>query len=115
METSDIRDLVHFAPDEPARHDLFETDHLWSEVVCLQETQRFGPVGDSNSDAIVVVLAGEVAAQVGKGRARIRQWGCAVVPAGDELTLANASGEPAVVLMIAAPPPRPGIAITPDG
>lgn len=110
MKTTDIRDLVGFSPDSPARRDLFETDHLWSEVICLEETQRLGPIGDPESDAIVVVLAGEVAAQVGKGRARMRQWGSVSVAAGDDVTLANASAEPAVVLVVVAPPPKPRLA-----
>jgi mannose-6-phosphate isomerase-like protein (cupin superfamily) len=52
-----------------------------------------------------VVLAGTVATQVGKGRARMGQWESVLVPAGQELTVRNASEEPAVVLLVAAPPP----------
>jgi glyoxylate utilization-related uncharacterized protein len=56
------------------------------------------------------VLSGEVATQVGKSRARMKQWQSLLVPAGSELTLKNASEDPAVVLMIAAPPPTPTLA-----
>ncbi|MEX0754495.1 MAG: cupin domain-containing protein [Actinomycetota bacterium] len=105
MKTTDIRTLVHFSSQEAARRDLFETEHLWSEVICLQESQRIGPLGDERSDAMFVVLAGEVAVQVGKGRARMRQWESVTVPAGSDLTMANASEEPSVVLVVAAPPP----------
>ena len=52
-----------------------------------------------------MVLSGEVAAQVGRDRARMRQWASVTVPAGDELTLRNASAEPSVVLLVLAPPP----------
>ncbi len=38
-------------------------------------------MADDASDAIVCVLAGEVAAQVGKARARMRQWESLLVPA----------------------------------
>jgi glyoxylate utilization-related uncharacterized protein len=107
VKATDIRDLVHFSEDGPRRTDLFETDHLWSEVVCLQENQRLGPLGDDRSDAIVVVLAGTVAVQVGKGRARVDQWASVPVPAGSDLTLANASETPSVVLIVTAPPPEP--------
>ena len=105
MKTLDIRDLVHFSDDEPRRRTLIESERLWSEIVCLQQSQGMGPVRDDGSDGILVVLAGEVAAQVGKGRARMKQWEAVDVPAGLELTLRNASEEPAVVLLVVAPPP----------
>jgi glyoxylate utilization-related uncharacterized protein len=57
---------------------------------------------------MVTVLTGEVAAQVDKGRARMKQWETVLVPAGSELTLRNASAEPSVVLLVIAPPPSDG-------
>ena len=53
------------------------------------------------------MLAGEVAAQVGKGRARMKQWEAVDVPAGQDLTVRNASDDPSVVLLVVAPPPDP--------
>ena len=105
MKTRDIRDLVHFSDDEARRQTLVEGERLWSEIVCLQAAQGVGPIRDDDSDGIVVVLAGEVATQVGKGRARMKQWEAVDVPAGMELTIRNASEEPAVVLVVVAPPP----------
>jgi glyoxylate utilization-related uncharacterized protein len=105
VKTLDIRDLVHFSDDEPRRKTMIEGERLWSEIVCLQQAQGHGPIRDDESDGILVVLAGEVAAQVGKGRARMKQWEAVEVPAGLELTIRNASEEPAVVLVVVAPPP----------
>lgn len=98
---------MHFSEDEPHHETLFESGHLWSEVICLQGTQGLGPMSDPASDAILAVISGEVSAQVGKGRARMKQWDSVLVQAGDELTLKNASSEPAVLLLVAAPPPAP--------
>ncbi len=53
-----------------------------------------------------LILAGEVSTQVGKGRGRMKQWESVLVPAGSDLTLRNASDEPAVVLLVTAPPPQ---------
>jgi mannose-6-phosphate isomerase-like protein (cupin superfamily) len=105
MQTRDIRDLVHFADDEACRGMLFESGRLWSEVICLQGSQGVGPMVDIESDALLTVLAGQVAAQIGQGRARMRQWESALVPAGEELTVRNASPEPSVVLLVVSPPP----------
>lgn len=105
MKALDIRDLVHFSDDEPRRRTLAEGERLWSEVVCLQGPQSVGPLRDDRADGLLVVLAGQVAAQVGKGRARMAQWQSLLVPAGEELTVRNASEEPAVLLLVVAPPP----------
>jgi mannose-6-phosphate isomerase-like protein (cupin superfamily) len=105
VKTLDIRDLVHFSEEEPRRRPMIESEHLWSEILCLEGAQGVGPIRDDRSDGIVVVLAGEVATQVGKGRARMKQWEVVDVPAGVELTVRNASEVPAVVLLVVAPPP----------
>src|SRR5436190_17162734 len=105
MEARDIRDLVHFDPEGPATHDVFETEHMWSQLICLERTQRVGPIGDPASDALFLVVAGEVVIQVDRGRTRVQQWSAVLAPAGGEVTLTNASMEPAVVLVTAAPPP----------
>ena len=107
MKPLDIRDLVHFSEDEPRHQTLFESEHLWSEIICLQDTQGLGPMTDDASDAVLVVLSGEIATQVDKTRSRIRQWDAVLIPAGAALTVKNASADPAVVLLVAAPPPTP--------
>jgi glyoxylate utilization-related uncharacterized protein len=107
MKTRDIRDLVRFADDGARTEVLHETHQLWSQIVCLQGSQDLGPVSDPRADGLVAVLAGEVATQVGSRRARMSQWSSAVVPAGDALTIRNASTEPSVVLLVLAPPPEP--------
>jgi glyoxylate utilization-related uncharacterized protein len=108
MKTRDIRDLVHFTDDRARTEVLLETDQLWSQVVCLQGPQTHGPVVDEHADGLVAVLSGEIAAQVGTGRARMKQWEAVSVPAGQPLTVRNASPEPAVVLVVLAPPPADG-------
>jgi quercetin dioxygenase-like cupin family protein len=105
MEARDLRDLVHFDQDGPRHEALFETERLWSEIVCLDHGQALGPISDRESDAIVLVVTGKVVVQVDRGRKRREQWETALVPAGSELTLTNATDDPAVVLLVAAPPP----------
>jgi glyoxylate utilization-related uncharacterized protein len=108
MKARDIRDMVHFSDEGPVHRTLFDTDHLWSEILCLDGSQGVGPIGDATSDALVAVLAGEIAAQIDKGRTRMGQWDSILVPAGAQLTMRNASEEPAVVLVVVAPPPAAG-------
>jgi len=76
--------------------------------VCLDRNQTLGPAMDPGSDAIVTVLAGEAVFQVDAKRKRLEQWASVLVPAGSEITVTNASVEPLVLMLIAAPPPVPG-------
>lgn len=105
MDARDLRDLVDFDEAGPYHATLFETDRLWSEVVCLDRNQALGPIADSGSDALVLVVTGKVVVQVDRRRKRREQWETALVPAGAELSITNATGDPAVVLLVAAPPP----------
>jgi glyoxylate utilization-related uncharacterized protein len=105
MKTRRVTDLVHFDEEQARTEVLYETERLFSQVVCVQGSQGLGPMSDPDAEGLVVVLAGEVAAQVGKARTRMRQWDSALVPPGEQLTLRNASAEPSVVLLVLAPPP----------
>ena len=96
MKTRKVTDLVHFDEDAARTEILFETERVFSQVVCLQGAQGLGPMSDPVAEGLVVVLAGEVAAQIGKARARMQQWESVLVPPGDELMLRNASAEPSV-------------------
>jgi quercetin dioxygenase-like cupin family protein len=107
VETKDLRDLVRFDDAGPHHEELWTSDELWSELVCLKGAQGIGPISDRDSDAVCTVIAGEVALQVDRGRKRLGQWESALVPKGSELTIRNASPEPSVVLIVAAPPPAP--------
>ena len=105
VDARDLRDLVRFDEDGPHHEELFETEHLWSEVVCLERNQALGTIGDRDSDALVLVVTGRVVVQVDRRRKRLEQWGTTLVPAGSELTVTNATEDPAVVLLVASPPP----------
>lgn len=105
MKPRTVIDLVYFDEEGARTEVLHETARLFSQVICLQEAQGVGPMNDATADGLVIVLSGEVAVQVGKTRARMRQWASLTVEAGEELTIRNASDEPSVVLLVLAPPP----------
>ena len=37
VDAKDLRDLVRFDEDGPHHEELFDSEHLWSEVVCLED------------------------------------------------------------------------------
>jgi glyoxylate utilization-related uncharacterized protein len=107
METKDLKGLVAFSPDEVARHPVLETSRIWSQLACLDRNQQLGPIADPASDAIFTVVAGKVVLQADRKRSRLAQWEVALIPAGSAVTVTNASEDPAVVLIVTAPPPTP--------
>jgi hypothetical protein len=113
MDTKNITDLVNFSEDGPVAETLYETPRLWSQVVCLDTNQQLGPITDADSDGLFTVIAGEVVIQVNRGRRRAKQWTSTMVEAGDTVTVTNATGDPAVVLIVAAPPPVPRPVVEP--
>lgn len=107
MENRNLKRFVHFSPDRANRETVFETAHLWSEVLCLSTNQSVGPISDRDSDAVFTIVSGEAVFLVDGRRKRLDQWGTVLVPAGAEVSVTNASSEPLVLLVVAAPPPTP--------
>lgn len=107
MEATDLRDVVEFAEGDVVRKIVFESERLWTQLLCLDRTGTYGPASDPDADAVLTVVAGEAVFLVDRRRKRLKQWGAVMVRAGAELVVSNASPEPLVVLMVAAPPPRP--------
>jgi glyoxylate utilization-related uncharacterized protein len=108
VEAADLTDFVRFSSEAPTRETVFESDRLWCQIVCLDRNQSLGPLGDPRADCIVTVIAGEAVILVDRRRKRLKQWGAVLVPAAAELVMTNASAEPAVMLLVTAPPPLPG-------
>jgi glyoxylate utilization-related uncharacterized protein len=105
VESADLTEFVRFSPEGANRQTVFESERLWSQVVCLDRNQSLGPVGDPGADAVLTLIAGEAVVLVDRKRKRLKQWGTVLVPAGAELVVTNASYDPAVVLLVTAPPP----------
>lgn len=105
VEQQNLKRFVHFSTDGVRRETVFETDRLWTQVLCFQRNQSIGPITDPDSDGIFLVVAGEAVFQVDAKRKRLEQWGTVLVPAGAEVTVTNASAEPLVVYLMTAPPP----------
>jgi hypothetical protein len=105
MDSADLQDFVEFEEGEVVRRTVFEAERLWTQVLCLAQRGTYGPVSDQDADAMLSIVAGEAVFLVDKKRKRMRQWGSVLVRAGSELVVRNASTEPLVILMVAAPPP----------
>lgn len=111
VESRDLKSYVHFGTQGIVRETVFETEHLWSQVLCFERNQKLGPVADPSSDAMFTIVAGEAVFLVNRRRKRLKQWGSVLVPAGSAVTVTNASTEPLVMLLVASPPPASDTAV----
>ncbi len=107
MDSRELTAFVHFSSAEVRRETVFESERLWCQVLSFERSQRIGPLGDARSDAMFTILAGEAVFQVNGRRKRLAQWGSILVPSGTRVTVTNASVDPLVLLLVAAPPPEP--------
>ncbi len=105
VEQENLKRFVHFSADGVRRETVFETDRLWTQVLCFERNQTIGPITDPDSDGIFLVVAGEAVFLVDGKRKRLEQWGTVLVPAGAEVTVTNASVDPLVLYLMTAPPP----------
>jgi mannose-6-phosphate isomerase-like protein (cupin superfamily) len=108
VESRNLKRFVHFSAEQINRETVFETARLWAQVLCFERNQTMGPIMDKESDAVFTIVAGEAVFVVDGKRKRLDQWGAVLVPAGSEVTVTNASADPLVLLLTAAPPPAPG-------
>jgi mannose-6-phosphate isomerase-like protein (cupin superfamily) len=111
VEQANLKRFVHFSSDGVRRETVFETDRLWTQVLCFERNQSIGPITDADSDGIFLVVAGEAVFMVEGKRKRLEQWGTVLVPAGAEVTVTNASADPLVLFLMTAPPPASEAAI----
>jgi mannose-6-phosphate isomerase-like protein (cupin superfamily) len=101
--------LAHL-PDTKAWFEVLETTtHSQTAVMNLKPGQASGEEKEAHetSDQILVVLDGEVLAEVGDERARLRTGDMVVIPAGVRHRFANEAHSTVRTVSVYAPPAYP--------
>ncbi len=85
---------------------LQTTKQTQTAVMTLRPGQESGEKGNEHprSDQILLVMDGEVTAEIGETRATLGKGDVVVVPAGIEHRFSNASSSTAVTFNVYAPP-----------
>ena len=104
MDSVDLRDFVEFEEGTAVSREVYASDRLAARVISVDVNRSYGPAGDPDTDALLVILAGEAVFQVDRRRKRMKQWGSVLVEAGREVVVTNASADPLVLLLVTAPP-----------
>jgi glyoxylate utilization-related uncharacterized protein len=107
MERKNLQGLVSFNEGGANHAEMLSSDLLYSEVISLQQNQETSKLGNGGSDAVFVVVAGEIVIYIDRKIKRLHHWDSALALAGSEVVIKNATGEPAIVLMVASGRPAP--------
>lgn len=89
---------------------LKTTERSQTAVMNLSPGQASGDnlEAHTGSDQVLIVLEGEVLAEVGDERARMREGDVVVIPAGIRHRFQNGGSAPARTVSVYAPPAYPG-------
>jgi quercetin dioxygenase-like cupin family protein len=106
VERRKLGELIAFDPARMGKHRVFATDRTLTDVYCLDPGQEQLLHVHDESDKVVVVMAGQVLAQIGEERAEVAQYEAVLAPAGVKHGFKNLGPDPAVLLVFVGPRPR---------
>jgi quercetin dioxygenase-like cupin family protein len=106
VERRRLADLIAFDAQRMGKRRVFESDRTLTDVYCLEPGQEQAPHVHSESDKVVVVMAGRVLAEVGSEHAEAAQYEAVLAPAGVRHGFKNLGPDPAVLLVFVGPRPR---------
>ena len=105
MDAKDVFAAAHFAPDKMQKINLFETEHFFCDVYCLEPGQDQKPHAHDDQDKIYLVLEGRGRVVVGAASETLEAGEAIVAPAGTSHGIANDGTARLTVLVVVAPPP----------
>lgn len=108
MQVVDIATARRYAPDKMVKHPVFETEHLFCDVYCLEPGQEQAVHAHAGSDKIYILLEGRAVVTVGDEERELRPMEAVLAPAGLPHGIANRSKERAAALVFFAPKPQHG-------
>ncbi len=102
-----MKSAKHSALEPGSSFKVLETqDGVQTAVMRLQHGQESGPLGNEHPESVqtLVVIRGEIDAQVGEERFWMREGDCVIVGRGAVHRFVGASPDDAVTLNVYAPP-----------
>lgn len=94
-----------FSSDKMQKAPLFQSEHLFYDLYCLEPGQAQKVHSHDGSDKIYLALEGRPTVQVGEEMEELEPGQAVLAPAGRDHGVHNASGERAVLLVVMAPKP----------
>ena len=106
MEVRTLKDLIRFDPEKKQKIPVFDSPHMYYDLYTLMPGQLQRPFVFKRADKIIYVLEGSLRVSVAGETADLEAGQALRVPAGAVNSMENATGEPAVALVVVAPHPE---------
>ncbi len=106
MAIIDVNGVRAFQADKLAKHNLFETPHMFCDVYCLEPGQAQKPHAHAGATKFYYVLEGTPTLLVGSERRRMGPGGMAWSAPGEEHGVINEGAARAVLLVAMGPNPN---------
>jgi mannose-6-phosphate isomerase-like protein (cupin superfamily) len=95
-----------FSSEKMMKVNLFETDHLFCDIYCLEPGQNQKVHTHQEADKIYFVLEGEGYFHIGDEKEALGEGNCILASAGLEHGVENRSNQQLVLLVMMAPNPN---------
>ena len=106
MKVINVLDAVEFNPDKMKKVSLFDTDHFFCDIYCLEPGQTRKVHSHEGSDKVYYVLEGQGKVTVGNEEKVLAQNEITMAPSGQDHGVLNHSDDKLVLLVFMAPKPH---------
>jgi mannose-6-phosphate isomerase-like protein (cupin superfamily) len=106
MDRKKVDELKRFGADKMTKVNLFETEHFFCDIYCLEPGQNQKVHSHEGADKIYFVLEGEGTFQIGEERETLGEGNCILARSGLAHGVENSSNGRLVLLVFMAPNPN---------
>ena len=106
MKVVNVLDAVEFNPEKMKKVSLFDTDHFFCDIYCLEPGQSQKVHSHDGSDKVYYLLEGQGKVTVGTEEKVLLQNEITMAPSGQDHGVLNHSNDKLVLLVFMAPKPH---------
>jgi len=106
MKVVTVKDQVAFKSEKMNKVSLFDSDHFFCDVYCLEPGQAQKVHAHEGSDKIYYVLEGKGRITIGAEEKEVQAGEITMAPSGEVHGVVNPTQEPLVMLVFMAPKPQ---------
>ena len=106
MKVITVKDQVKFKSEKMNKVSLFDSDHFFCDVYCLEPGQAQKVHAHEGSDKIYYLLEGQGRITIGSEEKELKAGEITIAPSGEVHGVRNHTQEPLVMLVVMAPKPQ---------
>jgi len=106
MKVVNVLDAIEFNPEKMKKVSLFDTDHFFCDIYCLEPGQSQKVHSHDGSDKVYYVMEGQGKVTVGSEEKVLTQNEITMAPSGQDHGVLNHSNDKLVLLVFMAPKPH---------